>query len=149
MLAEGFYTSPTCSCLLWSREQFVIEIGSLLLCLGIVCVKLHILPCNELSNSGIGRRGESNNSCFPTASSNFADINILLHFPNPCVRIMFISTSIYMISTLDFLGMGMGKWSHKCHFLNQYRLLVVVIYINNSICFLMCNIYKNKLFHMK
>ena len=45
---------------------------------------------------------QSNNSCVPPASFNVADFNVLLHFPNSCVQIMFISTSVYKISSLDF-----------------------------------------------
>ena len=49
------------------------------------CLKfLHFLSCNELSNSGIRRGGKSvEQLLLSNYSSNFADIEILLHFLNP------------------------------------------------------------------
>ena len=76
--------------------------GCLLLCYGILCVKLQVLSCNELSNSVV----EISRTTFIFRRVHFADTNILFHFPDTFMHIMFICTSMYIISTQDFMGRG-------------------------------------------
>ena len=69
---------------------------------------------------------QSNNSCFPNTSSNFADINIHLHFLNPCVQIMFIYIWIisYEVSPCNY------PW--YCVF---YLIWLRYIKYNKHVCF--------------